>query len=136
MSTAEVMRTDSRETAVGRRHHCRCRSESGSLPLEVSGKERRKERKVDRRSRKEVRRMTEMMEEEHRMTEREEELRRTEREEVLRMTEKEGELRRMMEVDVSRGIEMMVVAHRRIEMAVVRRNRNRNWEVDLGNRTC
>jgi hypothetical protein len=132
MSTAEVMRTDSRETAVGRRHHCRCRSESGSLPLEVSGKE----RKVDRRSRKEVRRMTEMMEEEHRMTEREEELRRTEREEVLRMTEKEGELRRMMEVDVSRGIEMMVVAHRRIEMAVVRRNRNRNWEVDLGNRTC
>jgi hypothetical protein len=80
--------------------------------------------------------MTEMREEELRMTEREEELRRTEREEVLRRTERGAELRRMMEVDVSRGIEMMVVAHRRIEMAVVRRNRNRNWEVDLGNRTC
>lgn len=137
MLTEPVKRTGLRTPAVGRQRHCRRRSEN--LPLVVSGKE----RKVDRRMWGEVHRRTEMAEVR----------RRIEMAVVRRTIEmEEGHRRIEMVVDVSRGIEMaeghrmmvvdvsreigMEVAPRRIGTVVVCRSRNRNWEVDLGGRTC
>lgn len=129
--TEPVKRTDLHTPAVGRQRHRRRRSEN--LPLVVSGKGRRKERRVGRRRWGVVRRRIEMAVVRRRI-EMEEERRRIGMVDVSRGIEMEEGHRRMM-VDVSREIGKEVV-RRRIGKEVVRRSRNRNWEVDLGSRTC
>lgn len=114
---AAVTRTGSRVPAVGMPR----RRWSVILLLGVSDEERRKEPTAVRRG---WRSMTDRVEE--RRTEMEAVHRRIEMEEVRRRTEME---------EVHRKTEMEVV-HRRIGLAVVRCSRNRNWEADLGNRTC
>lgn len=131
MLTEPVKRTGLHTPAVGRQSHRRRRSEN--LPLVVSGKGRRKERRVGRRRWGEEHRRTEMAVVRRRI-EMEEERRRIGMVDVSRGIEMEEGHRRMM-VDVSREIGKEVV-RRRIGKEVVRRSRNRNWEVDLGSRTC